>query len=285
MRLGLLILAALLTLRDPAAAQLGDDYFDPGPGTEIDGSTVHVTAGHADDRRLTTRPGPGPGRTIRCEFWEVLGGATDYVSPLPVSPVAGELYELRCFDDGASLAGYPLFLIYTPGGLPGPAVSTDEITAFAYSSMTFEQPIPAISPAAVQVIGVPTWLAVTSRLDYPEVSAAAGPVWASVRPVLRHVRFTMPDGGTVTCDRSSDMTHVWDPEGGADQTSDCTYTITSNGRGGADPARPVESEIVATITWDLHRRTNLDPTEHHWAVHTETTTIPITVRELQAVIN
>ena len=30
---------------------------------------------------------------------------------------------------------------------------------------------------------------------------------------------------------------------------------------------------------------NLDPAERHWAVHTETTTIPITVRELQAVIN
>jgi hypothetical protein len=179
------------------------------------------------------------------------------------------------------LAGYPQFVIYTPGTITGPVMSTAEVANFAADSITFEAPVPALSPVGEQIVGVPTWLAVTSELDYPAVSAAAGPVWASVRPEFRDVTFTTAIGDEITCDRETGATTLWDPSGPANQSSDCTYTYTSNGSG--QDAR--ESEITATITWNLWQRTDQNPAEHFFRTHTETTVIPVTVRELQAVID
>ena len=284
MRLGVLIAALLLGLPATASAQAIDaGTADPEGETGQTDDGFFVTAGHVGDRRLTDSPGPRPGRVVRCEFWEVFGTSVGDANPFPVAPSEGQLYELRCFVDGVMLPEYPTFIIFDPPVIADPAVSTDEITTYAYRSMTFDAPEPAINPVADQVVGIPTWLAVSSRLDYPSVSAAAGPVWASVRPELRDVVFTMPNGDTVRCDRESDMTLVWDAANGDAQSSDCTYTFTSNGE--SPDGEPVEAEIVATVTWDLYRETNLRPAEHWWSTHTETTVIPVTVRELQAVIN
>lgn len=285
MRLGVLTLALVLALANPAATQVLDEY----PHTLAEGETgktddgFFVRAGHVLDRQLTDGPGARPGRIVLCEFWDVHGTSFADASPFPTTPKPSELYELRCFVDDVILPGYPTFIIYDPPVLAGPAVSTDEITDFAYRSMAFEEPVPAINPATEQIVGISTWLAVTGRLDYPSVSAAAGPVWASVRPELRDVVFTMPNGDTVRCDRATDMTLVWEPANDGTQSSDCSYTFLSNGDN--PDFTPVDAEIIATTVWNLYRQTNLQPDERWWTIHAETTSIPVTIRELQAVIN
>lgn len=284
MRLSILISTLVLGLPAAAVAQTiseGTGGQEGETGQTADG--FFVTAGHIDERRLTDTPGPRPGRVVQCEFWEVFGTSLGEANPFPVAPIEGQLYELRCFVDGAMLPAYPTFIIHDPPVIADPAVSTDEITAYAYRSMTFEAPTPAINPVADQIVGIPTWLAVTSRLDYPSVSAAAGPVWASVRPAIRDVVFTMPNGDTVRCGPATDMAVVWDEAAGDNQSSDCTYTFTENGEN--LDAGPVAAEIIATVTWDLYRQTNLQPAERWWATHVETTVIPVTIRELQAAIN
>lgn len=288
MRLCVLAAVALVALTVPADAQvlidsgIGDPMNEEG-GTGKTDDGFYVTAGHMLDRRLTSGPGPGPGRVVRCEYWEVHGSSFAGASPYPVEPRPGELYELRCSVDDAMLPGYPTLVIHDPAAITGPAVSTDEVALFAYRSMAFEDPAPVTNPTTVQIVGIPTWLAVTGRLDYPSLSAAAGPVWATVRPELRDVVFTMPTGDTVRCDRDSDMTLVWSPAVGADRTSDCSYTFLANGD--QPDLAPLRADIIAVTTWDLFRQTNLQPVEHWWTIHRETTTIPVTVRELQAVIN
>jgi hypothetical protein len=288
MRFCVLVIAALVALSLPAGAQvlvesgIGDPMIGEG-GTGKTDDGFYVTAGHVFDRRLTDGPGAGPGRVVRCEYWEVHGSSFAEASPYPVKPRPGQLYELRCFADDVLLPGYPTFVIHDPSVITGSAVSTEEIALFAYRSMVFEDPAPVTNPSTVQIVGIPTWLAVTGRLDYPSVSAAAGPVWASVRPDLRDVVFTMPNGDTVRCDRTSDMTLVWSAANGATQTSDCSYTFLANGdQPGFEPLR---ADIIAVTTWDLYRQTNLQPVEHWWTIHRETIAVPVIVRELQAVIN
>lgn len=282
---GLVALALGHTAGAQVAAQTFDDTDNPGSGTGT-GQTddgFYVTAGHADDLVFTNGPGGRPGRVIRCEFWDVHGTAFHEVSPFPTTPNPGGFYELRCFEGDVLLPDYPVFITWDPPTIIGPAVSTDELTDWVYRSMTFEPPVLALNPAADQFVGVPTWLAVTSQLDYTSVSAAAGPVWATVRPEVRNVVFDMPNGDEVTCDRTSDMTLVWDPDAGESQATECTYTFTENGEN--PDGGPVDMQITATITWDLYRQTNLDNVEEWWTTHTEDSTVPITVRELQAAID
>ncbi len=283
MRFCLLAGLALIGLASPSsAATIGDEETPAGTETTVVDSTLTVTAGHRDDLTITTGGGPRSGRVVTCSWWDVQGGSFHEIEdPGPVVPHEGWAYELRCFADDVMLAGYPQFVIYTPGIITGPVVSTAEVANFAADSITFAVPVPALSPAGDQIVGVPTWLAVTSQLDYPEVSAAAGPVWASVRPEFRDVTFTTAIGDVITCGTASGATTLWNPAGPANQSSSCTYVYTSNG----SSQSAVDSHITATITWDLWQRTDQNPAEHLFRTHTETTVIPVIVRELQAVID
>ncbi len=193
-----------------------------------------------------------------------------------VSPVIGDNYLLWCWypDTGEDVAGYPIVATYSGPGIPGSVISTGEVADYAVASIAFQPPTIELSPATRQLVGVPTWLAVTSRLDYGEVNAAAGPVWASVRPTFSDVTFDLGEDTTVVC--ATDAATTWDLALGDHQSSTCTHTYSHSGL----------YEASATISWTVEQLTDKNPAAWQpWGTVTLTTPITIDVRQLQAVID
>ena len=282
MRRRLLILSILLTLplTSPASAAGVDDNNGGGDsGVGIVDSTLLVWAGSEADLVITGSPGSSGGRLILCS-WHDIGHAVDAPALGGVENlVEGHYYYIECHfsDDESIVAGYPITASYIVGDTPGIAADTAEVARFAVDHLDFESPLPALSPAGDQIVGVETWLAVTSQLDYPSISADAGPVWATVRPVFRSVTWNMGNGDRVTCTREGGATTVWDRHGSANQHSNCTYVYGANGAG--------EFAVSATITWDILQRNDQNPDEHPWGSLTLGTALTVPVRELQAVID
>ncbi len=253
-----------------------------GVETRIDDHTLIVTAGAAESLEITGNPGSGSGRTIRCGWFDFIIDGWLVIDVVQIAnPEIGQSMLSWCWyaDDGTTLAGSPRVVIYTGPTVPGRPTTTEETSQFAIANITFADPVIALNPVGDQVVGIASWLAVTSRLEYPEISAQTGPVWATVRPVFHHVAFDMGNGDIVECTLDGDATTVWDPDGAHNQTSGCTHLYESNGAG--DGA----TTISATVTWTIEQQTNLNHAWHHWGSFSLTTTDEIIVRELQAVID
>ena len=175
--------------------------------------------------------------------------------------------------------GYPVVTVYDPAAAPpGPLITTPAAARFALDSIEFAAPSIVTSPAGTQVVGVPSWFAVDSALDYAPASAQAGPVWATVRPVFRDVTWDLGDGTRLVC--TDDATTRWDPTGPADQSSECAHTFTRV-EPGDQPA-----SIAATVSWTIWQRT--DRTAGRWEVWGTvalTTPAVLPVIDLQAVID
>ena len=286
--LPILGLAALLTLGWPTPASGADgnplDPFPPGVGIDarIVDQTLIITAGTAESLEITGTPGTGGGKTIRCGWFEVVvDGWLAFEIVQVTAPEVGQSLLSWCWyaDNDATLSGFPRMVIYTGPTVPGRPTTTEEAARFAIANITFASPVLALNPVGDQIVGIPSWLAVTSELDYAQISAQTGPVWVTVEPIFRQVVWEMGNGDTVTCSLDGGATTVWEPEGPLNQTSGCTYLYESNGEGDGTTA------ISATVTWTILQQTNLNPAWHLWGDFSLTTTGDITVRELQAVIN
>ena len=253
-------------------------------GTNIEetGSGVVVTAGSSGSLTTTFHPGqPGTGPTIYCGWFHFTGGFGSEVIDLvgdPVSPRVGFVYALNCWTSGRDnpYPGYPLFERY-PGRreIPGKVVSTEEAAQFAIAHIDFELPEIELSPPGRQVVGIESWLAVTSKLRYDEVSANAGPVWATVWASFRDVTWSFGDGARPErCTR--DVAKVWDPTTNQPQSSRCTYTYTNSSGSPFD--------LTATVRWNIWQQTNTNPSWHWWGTISRSTTIPLHVTQLQSAI-
>ncbi|MEM9465008.1 MAG: hypothetical protein AAGA90_06530 [Actinomycetota bacterium] len=228
-------------------------------------------------------PNPPVGDPIRCGFYEFV---VDIIEFFPVprdyaeridNPIIHCWYDNGNFDDPWNLPLPPYPQPWDPtDDPPGDVVTHEEVSQFAADSIDFELPTPETSPTLDQVVGIPTWLAVTSTLDYPAVSAQAGNVFATVIPTFSHVVWTMGNGDEVTC--TDDVATTWDADGGDDQTSDCTYLYESNGEG-----EPVT--VRATVFWNLSRDTNETAGVEPWITISQFADVVVNVRELQAVID
>ncbi len=248
-----------------------------GTSVQIVDNSLLVTAGFSSSLQVTGRPGPGRGPRIRCGWFRLVFGGWPTVQVVQVRrPVIGGTYLLYCwYGYGSTLVpGYPLVRVYRGPSLPGSPTSTTEVSRWAVSRIAFERPSLVLNPAGNQIAGVPTWLGVDGRLDYAGVSAAAGPVWAAVRPVFKDVVFEMPNGDVVVCARGP-ATDYYDPAGPPGQTNDCSYPFSSTGR----------AEIKATLRWRIWQRTDRNPREHYWGMFALTTRATVDVGQLQAVIN
>ncbi len=263
-----------------AAPALGAD--EGRTDTRIVDQTLIVTAGSAESLEITGDPGTGSGRAIRCGWFELIIDGWLVIDVVQVTdPEIGQSMLSWCWyaDNRTTLAGFPRTVIYNGPTVPGSPTTTEETSRFAIANITFADPVMELNPVGDQVVGIPSWLAVTSQLDYPQISAQTGPVWATVRPVFSHVSWDMGTGDTVECSLDGDATTVWDPSGPRTQTSRCTHLYESNGEG--DGA----TTISATATWTILQQTNLNPAWHLWGSFSLTATDDIIVRELQAVIN
>jgi len=275
----IVIVFTAITVISTASAQ-PPNHSGGGSGStnvQIVDRSLLVTAGFSSSLRVTGSPGPNGGTRIHCGWFSLVFGGFPVVRVVQVRrPVVGSTYLLYCWYSSSNslIAGYPLVRTYRGPSLPGSPTSTSEVSRFAVSRIDFDRPTFVLSPHGAQISGVPTWLGVDSRLDYEGVSAAAGPVWAAVRPVFRDVVFEMPDGSVLVCDRDS-VTAFWDANGPPGQVNACSHAFASAGT----------AEIKATLRWTIWQRTNRNRREHFWGIYTARTTLEVEVGQLQAVIN
>jgi hypothetical protein len=256
-----------------------DAAADEIPPVVLGADSVTVAAGTPGSLRIVDRP-RSSGPAVRCAWHRLVWGNADPIGTAPVVPVEGSGYVLWCVHvaDGSVVDGYPLLTVYDPADpIPGGAVSSADAARFALDRIRFEEPRPRLSPEAAQIVGVPTWLAVTSQLAYGDATAQAGPVWASVRPVFRDVSWAMGDGTAVVC--ADDVDVVWEPGRPADsQSSRCTHVYETASGPDGHPA-------TVTATWDILWRNDRDP--NRWQLFDTlsiTTTVPIVADQLQAAI-
>ncbi len=245
-------------------------------------SGLEVSAGSARSLKIIAGYGrPGRGPRYSCAWFyapSIVGDYNEEYMTKPVRPVNNNLYVLDCWlaASGDSLAGYPRYVWYERGkATSGEVVMTVDVAQYAVNHLNFETPKIVLSPPHQQIVGVPTWLAVTSKRHYPTVSANAGPVWASVRAKFRYVTWDMGNGSSlVTC--RHDVGKVWQPKHGRSQSSRCTYTFTH------DKGAPYR--LRATMHWDISQRTNKNPSWHRWGTIRLSANRTVPVTQLQSAI-
>ncbi len=252
-------------------------------GTDIEEtvSGLVVTAGSPGSLDLSSRPGrAGRGPTVYCSWYNFSVEFGHYLfDPIgdSVWPRADSTYLLNCWTDdpATSYRGYPKITKYRgPGKIPGRAVSSSDAARFAIAHLNFEHPVIELSPPGRQVVGVPSWLAVTSRLHYGRASANAGPVWATVRASFVNVTWDLSNGENLVCDQ--DVAKVWDPANPQAPASRCLYTYTDSS---GSPYR-----VTATTRWRIDQRTNTNTSWHRWGTITRSSTVAVEVTQLQSLI-
>ena len=272
-----LSIAVVLVLLSSTAAS-GDGF-----GTEIEETVggLVVTAGAPGSLDLSSEPGqPGSGATVYCSWHNILVEfGMLLIKPIGerVWPEVDSTYLLNCWTDdpGESYPGYPTITRYHGRAeITGSAVSSGDAARFAIAHIDFDLPEIELSPPHEQVVGVPTWLAITSRLWYDEVSANAGPVWATVWASLRDVTWDLGNGARRVC--RQDVSKVWDSTTNQPQTSRCTYTYTNSSGSPFD--------LTATVRWNIWQQTNTNPSWHWWGTISRSTTILLHVTQLQSAI-
>ncbi|MDW3217210.1 MAG: hypothetical protein R8F63_01245 [Acidimicrobiales bacterium] len=255
-----------------------------GTGVDLDDHVLTVHASYPGGIEVTTGPGtPYDGPRLRCAYFAVDLGGLQVIDFVLADPVVGQSYLWSCWEHGNHPylepydPTYPVVVVHDPtAAQPGPAITTQTVAAYAVEHIAFESPVIATAPATHHVVGVPTWLAVTNRLDYDAVSAQAGPVWATVRPVFRHVVWDLGNGDRHVC--VGDATAVWQPDRGERQTTECAYTFESAAAG------PFPGS--ATVIWTIWQQTDQDPTGWEvWGEVALTTAVTFAVAELEAAIN
>ncbi len=266
-----------------------------GEWAESDGRIAWVTAAYRPTITYTPDPSPSPGPQVGCEFFSDLGpllgeslsfGWADAVEHAELLGL-GEWYsvQIRCWVAGSPtlLPGFPRF--FDPPQPPFPpapdVVEAPRLEIYAHRALQFEQAVAELSPPVDQFVGVPTWLAVTSEREYAPITANAGPLWATVRPEFRNVRWDMGDGSPPIVCEGEEVAVVFDPGVPADEQSPgCVHVYEANGAGAVVPMT-----ITATMTWDIWASTSSRPTERLITPVTRQTTFVVDVRELQAVID
>ena len=289
--IGLTLTAAALVVAVGGAArgQVGDEVEE-----EIEGDAWVTSCGevtgvcvHAAERR-SMRPVETPDLsrppTVVCvwyPFGNQPGGWDDPEGAVPTPYlVAGDPYTVDCHavSDGGRVTGYPRnFMYYGGEDVPGEAVSGWEVSRYAVGQLGLEAPVAAVSPPAMQMVGVETWLAVTSRLHgYAQRSAQAGSVWATVWAFFADATWDLGPHGRLAC--TADAARTWNPARPGDrQRSDCTIVFdTSSGPRGLN--------ATVTVRWRIYWLSS----EHvGWRRHADyrlSATVPLDVREMQAAI-
>ena len=237
-RIPILVAVLLLAGTSPALAQgggFGDrgNGEDPPPDTpspvdrQLSDDSATFMLSYRDDLSVVSTQGGRPGRQAQCGFFDVVatGGVFSYdFDIVPTEPYERDTwFILHCWEPDGNpwlngIAPYPIGYECCDPGIPGATLVNDwEVAEFATGSIGFDIPAVEISPATEQVVGVPTWLAVTSPVDLAPVTAAAGPIWATAIPEFREAVWEFGNDESMRC--VDDVATVWDPDLGDDQTS------------------------------------------------------------------
>jgi hypothetical protein len=153
-------------------------------------------------------------------------------------------------DGGSNIAncggpGEPLCSL--EGFIQNPAPTVADVAQFARSRLRLPRPAIAASPAADQLVHLPTWLWLTN--EWRAVSATAAVPGVSVTAVARpnSVTWSMGDGGMVICLGPGTP---WQPGMNPRAPSpDCGHTYRTSSAGHHADAFPVTATVDWTVTW------------------------------------
>jgi len=260
----------------------------PNPGCDLGAGNGDTRSAPHEGRRDTSRPGKPSGRgdgsgrevprfsnpdlnlascsyersdyepppgAVQASYSDGGGAVAIAYSARPVAePKPGEpgaWYVYRCAAGGVRDALYrpPVWIPdgqRQAGGVPLP--SPLELAQLARDQLRLPSPRIEASPAAEQLVGLPTWLWLDREM-WGAVSATASVPGVSVTAVARpvSVEWAMGDGSTVTCAGPGTPYGI----GGNPQSPspDCgyTYRISSAGRPGGTFA--VSATVDWTVTW------------------------------------
>ena len=273
-----------------SCAQDGDDPWEEVEGEawvtscgEVTGVCVHAAERRDGGAKWRLRTAPAP--HVVCLWYPGgtdPGGWDDPDGPVPVVVLlVGSMYTVDCHRvvDGSRVTGYPRPAVHRRDGedVPGERSRGWDVAEYAVGRLGLEAPEPVVAPPTVQIVGIETWFAVTSKLrGYPDRSAQAGSVWATVSAYFAEATWNFGSRGRLTC--IAHAARTWDPSLSGDrQSSACTKVFdTESGPGGLD--------ATVTVRWRIYWRSS----EHSgWRRHddfTLTTMVPLDVRQIQAVI-
>ena len=193
----------VLSVIRPVAAQ-----DDPESDLVIDGSRAKVTVVASNVIRPGAAPaGSRPYWPYVCH-WDVPFANSEVIIAPTTNPVAGQRYWLRCVPDPESdREPIGLFVVYDPADpVPGvDAITSLEIRDFIRDQGLVEPAPPevGISPGALQITGVETWLWPDGSLERVRASAHAGGLTVTVEARFVHTAFDLDEEGIepVICDR------------------------------------------------------------------------------------
>lgn len=219
--------------------------------------------------------------------WYPLGDTANGVEPATIAsaPIDDQLYMFACWADIRPDAADWATTVFAeprryepaePTPDPGPVDVDDIVDAIFDRRILDPTPVEVeLNPSGDQVVHVDTWLHVADDWNYEPVTAHAGPVevTVSIRPI--GFVFDPADGNPpMVCASRGER---YDPEQPADrQDTDCSYTYR---RASVEPY-----PATGTVSWAVRYDSNVDG-GRDLAPISEVTPIPMTVRELQAVID
>lgn len=160
-----------------------------------------------------------------------------------------------------------------------PKANPTALVQEAISEQSLPQPKISTSPPLPSgaVVNLPTWLWLNNA-DWHPVTATAAVDGFNVTAVATPVSviWNMGDGKSVTCTGPGTAYDPTRPD--ASQHSDCTYAFTRSSVNQPGSAFQVTASVQWRTTWQAS-----DGTNGQLAAITRTATIPISVREIQAV--
>jgi hypothetical protein len=127
------------------------------------------------------------------------------------------------------------------------ALTPADIAQLARSQLRLPAPAVAASPAADQLVNLPTWLWLSSAWEPISATASVPGVSVTATAVPMSVTWSMGDGGLVTC--SGPGTPF--PTGGDPKSAspDCGYTYRTSSAGLRGETFHVTATVAWTVTW------------------------------------
>lgn len=249
-------------------------------GAIVDGSPeAIVIVGHEGE--FASWSSGAPGSRWRCGYFVIVAPQRSVLDPTPVvdwsgpvDPRAGEGYILAC-DDEAGRRVQERYVVFDPVDPIAVAV-TERAVAQARRRLELPDPTPRVNPPLFQLAGVPMWMWVDDPWERVWATASIGSTWAAVsaRPVA--VRWDLPDGETVWCDRGV-VYDIFRPP--REQSSECTHVFT---RGTADRLYGLVW-VSATVLWHVEWYSSEGGGEPMGTLE-RTSGLPVRVVEAQALV-
>lgn len=270
---------------------LGAASADSGRGEVItDVGNPGVTVRSVQEVIASQTSGGGGGRPVRCAFFEP--GEDIYGITQVEAPVEGQTYSLLCWHSDEpdwtwSPTRYIPAVVYTPAVYD---LLVQVLVSEAYAEVAPPFAVPFTSPARddQQLVGLPTWMwidpaawqPVSATAEVPGVSATvtATPVrvvW-DMGERAPYGRSIAAGGDPVPCDGPG---QPFDPAGGDDQETDCSYVFQWDSTGEDDSA----FHAAATVEWAASYTASTGQAGDLDTI-TRTTEFPLTVTQRQAVV-